>query len=62
MLSLDTPSVGTWVEWDVTAPVQSDKDGVATFVLEGDPSTFRGAIFPSSRSAGHQPVLRIAGS
>jgi hypothetical protein len=57
-LTVDAPNLNTFVEWDVTAQVQSDTDGVATVVLEGDPSTSRGAIFSSSRRS-QMPELRI---
>jgi hypothetical protein len=60
-MSLDTPNLGTWVEFDVTTSVQADRDGVATVVLEGDPAVPRAAIFDSSKS-GHRPVLRVTGS
>jgi hypothetical protein len=60
-MSLDTPNLGTWVEFDVTTSVQADTDGVATVVLQGDPAVSRAAIFDSSKS-GHSPVLRITGS
>jgi hypothetical protein len=59
-VNVDDPQVGTWIEYDVTAAVAADSNGVATFVLTSTPATNRGAIFDSSRGT-NSPVLRITG-
>jgi hypothetical protein len=57
---VDTPNVGTWVEWDVTSAVQTEIGGMATFVIEAGVTSLRLAVF-SSREGMHPPVLRITG-
>jgi hypothetical protein len=59
-VNVSDPQIGTWIEYDVTAAVAADANGIATFVLTSTPATNRGAIFDSSRSTA-SPVLRITG-
>jgi hypothetical protein len=59
-VSVNDPQVGTWIEYDVTAAVAADSDGVSTFLLTSTPSTDRGALFDSSRAT-NSPILRITG-
>jgi hypothetical protein len=59
--TVDTPSVGTWVEWDVTSAVQTEIGGTSTLVIEGGLGSIRLALF-SSREGVHPPVLRITGN
>jgi hypothetical protein len=59
-ISVDTPSVGTWIEWDVTSAVQAEIGGVCTLVIDAQPNSNRGAFF-SSREGMAPPVLRITG-
>jgi len=58
---VDTPNIGTWVEWDVTSAVQTEIGGTSTLVIEGGPGSIRLALF-SSREGVHPPVLRITGN
>ena len=58
---VDTPNVGTWVEWDVTSAVQAEIGGMSTFVIEAGMTSLRLAVF-SSREGMHPPVLRITGN
>jgi hypothetical protein len=60
-VNVTDPQIGTWIEYDVTAAVAADANGVATFVLTSTPATNRGAIFESSRGTA-SPVLRITGA
>ena len=50
----------TWIEFDVTAPVSTDADGVATLVVTSPPYTGRGLTY-SSREGADKPVLRVTG-
>jgi hypothetical protein len=50
----------TWIEIDVTAPVSTDADGVATFVVTSPPYTGRGLTY-SSREGADKPILRVTG-
>jgi hypothetical protein len=59
-VNVNDPQVGTWIEYDVTAAVAADSNGVSTFMLTSTPSTNRGALFESSRGTS-SPVLRITG-
>jgi len=59
-ISVDAPSVGMWVEWDVTAAVQTEVGGLCTLVIDGQTNSNRGAFF-SSREGPSPPVLRITG-
>jgi hypothetical protein len=59
-VNLNNPQIGTWIEYDVTAAVAADSNGVSTFMLTSTPSTNRGALFDSSRGTS-SPVLRITG-
>ncbi|HEY8075565.1 MAG TPA: DNRLRE domain-containing protein [Labilithrix sp.] len=52
--------LGMSVEFDVTAAVAADTDGVATFVVTSPPSTGRGLTY-SSREGLTKPVLRVTG-
>jgi hypothetical protein len=52
--------LNTWVEVDVTAPVSTDSDGVATFVVTSPQYTGRGLTY-SSREGANKPVLRVTG-
>jgi hypothetical protein len=58
--SVDTPNVGTWVEWDVTSAVQTEIGGTSTLVIDAQAGSFRGVFF-SSREGPYPPVLRITG-
>jgi hyaluronate lyase len=58
---VDSPNVGTWVEWDVTSVVQTEIGGMSTLVIEGGLGSLRLALF-SSREGVHPPVLRITGN
>jgi hypothetical protein len=58
---VDTPNVGTWVEWDVTSAVQTGIGGMSTLVIEAGVGSLRLASF-SSREGEHPPVLRITGN
>jgi len=49
-----------WVEVDVTAPVATDSDGVATLVVTSPQLTGRGLTY-SSREGADKPVLRVTG-
>jgi hypothetical protein len=56
--SVDSTSLGTWFEIDVTNAVRTDSDGASTFVITSTPTTNRGVLF-SSREGPQPPVLRI---
>jgi hypothetical protein len=53
--------IGAWIDVDVTAPVQGDTDGLATFVATSTAATNRGVTF-SSREGAPPPVLGITGT
>jgi hyaluronate lyase len=57
-LAINSPNVGTWIEFDVTAAVAPDATGAPTFMLTSTPATNRDAMF-SSREGANPPVLRI---
>jgi hypothetical protein len=60
---VDTASVGTWVEWDVTSAVQMGIGGMSTLVIEAGVGSLRLALFCSREGEGaHRPVLRITGN
>jgi hypothetical protein len=61
MTTVSDAMIGAWIEVDVTAPVQGDTDGLATFVATSTPATNRGVTF-SSRDGASPPVLRITGT
>lgn len=58
---LDTPNVGTWIEWDVTSAVRTEIGGMSTLVIEAGVGSLRLALF-SSREGQYPPVLRITGN
>ena len=58
--TIDTPNMGTWVEWDVTSAVQTEAGGMCTLVIEAGVASIRLATF-SSREGANPPVLRITG-
>jgi hypothetical protein len=57
---VDTPNVGTWIEWDVTSAVQAEVGGTSTLVIVAQAGSLRGVFF-SSREGPNPPVLRITG-
>jgi hypothetical protein len=57
-VNIDNPQAGTWIEFDVTAAVAADTDGIATFMVTSMPTSDRLAVFSSSRGM-KPPVLRL---
>jgi hypothetical protein len=60
MTTVTDSQLDTWVEVDVTVPVSTDSDGVATFVVTSPQYTGRGLTY-SSREGAYKPILRITG-
>jgi hypothetical protein len=56
--NIDAPSVGTWIEYDVTVPVGIDSDGKVSFLITANASD-RLVKFSSREDVANQPVLRI---
>jgi hypothetical protein len=60
MTTVTDSQLNTWIEVDVTIPVSTDSDGVATFVVTSPQYTGRGLTY-SSREGAYKPILRITG-